>query len=183
MSEIWKAVPGFEGIYEVSDLGRVRSLDRILVQACKWGGTMERFYKGRVLVQATDERGRRFVALWHLCEGKRRTVASLVAEAFIGPRPEGMDVCHGDGNPSNNRLLNLRYDTPAGNAADKIMHGTHLFGEGTPAAKLTEEQVLKILSSSLTGVALADIYDVTPAAISAIRKGKNWAYLHRRRAS
>lgn len=183
MTEVWKAVPGFEGVYEVSDLGRVRSLDRVLVQGCKWGGTMQRFYKGRVLSPGVDKRGRLFVNLNYLCSTKRRSIASLVAEAFIGPRPEGMDVCHGDGNSSNNKLLNLRYDTPAGNAADKIMHGTHLFGESTPASKLTEEQVLKILSSPLSGVALAEIYDVTPAAICAIRKGKNWAYLHRRKAS
>lgn len=179
MTEIWKAIPGFEGFYEVSDLGRVRSLDRIQEQRCRWGGTLLRRYKGRVLRGELDERGRPSVALWRLGVCLRRNISVLVAAAFIGPRPEGMDVCHGDGDHANNVLSNLRYDTPVGNAADKILHGTHLFGERTPAAKLTEKQVRKILASAASGVALADAYDVTPAAISAIRTGKNWSHLRR----
>ena len=63
--------------------------------------------------------------LSHQGEDKTRTVHSLVAEAFIGARPEGMEICHSDGDPTNNHLDNLRYGTPSDNTLDKVRHGTH----------------------------------------------------------
>jgi hypothetical protein len=60
-------------------------------------------------------------------EGKeqKRYVHSLVAEAFIGPRPPGLEVCHGDGIPTNNRPENLRYGSHGSNLLDRVRHGTH----------------------------------------------------------
>lgn len=175
--EEWRPVVGFEGFYEVSSLGRVRSLTRTVRQRCRWGGTMLKTYKGRILKIYRDDRERCFVNLCKLGANKRRNVAVLVAAAFLGPRPAGKIVCHGDGNPSNNTPTNLRYDTYAGNEADKKLHGTYLYGESCHAAKLTEDQVLEILASNRKGVDLAEELGVTAAAISAIRTGKNWAYL------
>lgn len=176
-AERWLPVVGFEGLYAVSDQGRVRSLDRTLEQRCRWGGTMLKFYKGRNLAVAADDRGRRFVGLWELGANRRRTVASLVAAAFIGPRPDGMEVCHCDGDNSNDAATNLRYDTHVGNEADKKLHGTYLYGERGSSAKLTEGQVREILASRRRGVDLADKFGVTPAAISALRTGKNWKHV------
>ena len=178
--EIWRPVVGYEDAYEVSNLGRVRSKDRVVKQKCRWGGSMHKLYKGRCIKIAVDERGRHFVSLWKLCSLERRPVSDLVAAAFIGPRPDGMFVCHCDGNPSHNAASNLRYDTAAGNEADKKLHGTYLYGERAPAAKLTEEQAKDVLASRRSGVALAKMYNVTPAAISAIRTGKNWPHLQLR---
>lgn len=55
----------------------------------------------------------------------KRTVHSLVALAFIGPRPHGYEVCHNNGNPLDNRVDNLRYGTSADNKLDQVRHGTH----------------------------------------------------------
>ena len=120
--EQWRPVRGYEGIYEVSSHGRVRSVDRVVTRS---DGQVRRF-KGKVrstpLLQQT---GYPFVNLCIQGKCQVRTVHSLVAEAFIGPRPEGAEVCHNDGNPANNRVDNLRYGTSSDNALDKVRHGTH----------------------------------------------------------
>ena len=120
--EQWKPVRGYEGIYEVSSHGRVRSVDRTVT--CSDGHV--RSHKGKVLSACLSKRGG--YPLVSLCtQGKSQShhVHSLVAEAFIGHRLEGTEVCHSDGDPTNNHLDNLRYDTSSGNELDKVRHGTH----------------------------------------------------------
>lgn len=80
--------------------------------------------QGRYLKPAVDQRGYHRVSLRLDGRTVTRTVHALVALAFIGPRPEGLEVCHNDGNPQNNRADNLRYDTHASNMRDKRLHGT-----------------------------------------------------------
>jgi hypothetical protein len=75
---------------------------------------------------------------------KSALVHRLVLEAFIGAAPAGLEACHNDGNPKNNVLSNLRWDTRRENAADRIAHGTAAIGEKHPMAKLTKEQALEI---------------------------------------
>src|SRR3546814_4878852 len=78
-------------------------------------------------------------------ERKRRCayVHDLVTEAFIGPKPRGLEVCHNNGTRNDNRLVNLRYDTRSANAMDRHLHGTlpNIRGEECLSAKLTEEDV------------------------------------------
>lgn len=74
----------------------------------------------------------------------RTEVHRLVLLTFVGPLPKGMQSCHNNGDPSDCRLENLRYDTPKGNQADKTLHGTLLVGEKHPSAKLTDTQVKRI---------------------------------------
>jgi len=105
--EEWKPVVGYEGFYEVSDMGRVRSLPR------KWA-------KGGILKPAPDEWGYSTVGL---CKnGKRKTnrIHILVMQTFKGECPEGCEVDHIDGNPSNNCLENLRYVTHKENIHNPI---------------------------------------------------------------
>ncbi len=71
-------------------------------------------------------------------------VHQVVALAFLGPVPEGMEVAHNDGNPANPLPGNLRYDTPQGNTDDKRRHGTWQFGETHPMSRLTEAKVRAI---------------------------------------
>ena len=118
--ERWKPVNGYEGIYEVSNHGRVRSLDRTVTRS---DGQVHQL-KGKVLRTRPKQNGYPFV---HLCtpgKSQMRTVHSLVAEAFIAARPEGMEVCHNDGDPTNNHVDNLRYGTRSDNMLDKVRHGT-----------------------------------------------------------
>lgn len=121
MTEQWKPALGWEGVYEVSDMGRVRSLDRTIDQR---DGT-SRFFPGQILKQ-TGMNGYRTVGLHFAGKERRRTVHSLVLEAFTCERPTGMQACHYDGDRANNKLSNLRWDTVEGNARDKLRHGTNV---------------------------------------------------------
>jgi hypothetical protein len=109
--ERWLPVPGFEGMYEVSDMGRVRSWKR-------WGVD-----GARILKPHPDGDGYLKVALHR--DSKRFDVAihRLVPLAFIGPPPQGHEVRHLDGDPANNHLSNLRYGTQFENAQDRVAHG------------------------------------------------------------
>ena len=119
--EQWKPVNGYEGIYEVSSHGRVRSVDRVVTRS---DGQVRRF-KGKVLSAPLNPDGHPVVCLCIQRKSKVHTVHSLVAETFIGTRPEGMEVCHGDGNHTNNHVDNLRYGTRSENMLDRVRHGTH----------------------------------------------------------
>ena len=114
--ETWKPINGFPG-YLVSDHGRVLSGDR--------PDTCGRWRTGRILRQLTDEHGYRRVTLYRGGESYNRKVHSLVLEAFIGPRPAGLETRHLDGDPANNRITNLRWGTRSENVADVLRHGTH----------------------------------------------------------
>lgn len=117
-AETWLPVPGYEGRYEVSDAGRVRSLTRRDARGCARPG---RVLKGSI----NSRRGHVSINLFQANSRERWMVHALVALAFLGPRPSGQEVCHGDGNPANNNLSNLRYDTHSANALDSVRHGTH----------------------------------------------------------
>jgi hypothetical protein len=120
MTEEWRPVPGYEGYYEVSDLGRVRGLDRYVPVP-----TGRRFQRGGVLVPAVDGANRRSVRLCLDGVQATRRVYTLVLEAFVGPRPPKMAACHADGDSLNDRLSNLRWGTWSSNTKDTIRHGRH----------------------------------------------------------
>jgi hypothetical protein len=95
-------------------------------------------------------------------------------ESFVGPCPDGLEVCHNDGNPENNKLSNLRYGTQSSNQIDRIMHG------GNPLVKLKPEQIpviLERLARGEKGYKLASEYNVSPATISMIRNKRTWFYV------
>lgn len=119
MEEEWKPIPGYEG-YEVSNHGRVRSLDRTV--QLKDGRT--RRQKGRALKPWVIQ-GYLYVSLYKGRKVKKKRIHRLVLEAFVGPCPEGMECLHGDGNPANNRLDNLRWASPSDNNLDTVKHGRH----------------------------------------------------------
>lgn len=158
MNEIWKPVVGHSG-YEASDQGRVRSLLRGI----------------RILRPGLASNGYWTVAL----RGRKtRTVHSLVLEAFVGPRPEGMEVRHLDGNRLNACLSNLRYGTRVENAADSDRHGTRARGSRYKSAKLDEAKAREIrrLHYVVPQSELARRYGVSPAAIQAVHDGRTWTH-------
>ncbi len=116
--EQWKPVVGYEGLYEVSDQGRVRSVDRDIL--CKDGRI--RSIPGRMKKLTVSRDGHSRTGL-----GKSDTalVHRLVAAAFLGPCPDGMEVCHWNDCPSDNRLSNLRYGTRGSNLRDAVRNGKH----------------------------------------------------------
>ncbi len=109
----WREIPGTAGNYLVSDDGRVWSRPR-------------RSATGGVLSPGRDSHGYPMVGLW--VDGKQRTrlVHSLVLGAFVGPRPEGMECRHLDGDKTNNRLGNLAWGTHSDNMQDRVRHGDDL---------------------------------------------------------
>lgn len=114
--EEWKPVIGYEGSYEVSNLGRVRSLDRINHR----GSTL----KGKIL--KPSDTGRYYQnTLYKDAKGAKYLIHRLVLEAFVGPPGKNEQGCHNDGDSKNNHLSNLRWDTPSANNLDKVAHGTH----------------------------------------------------------
>jgi hypothetical protein len=120
MLETWRPVAGYEGAYEVSDHGRVRSVRRWVEYR---GG--KRRAGGLVLKPVLTNRFHLSVNLYQGGRATSRTVHSLVLEAFVGARPDGLHGCHNDGDPNNNHVGNLRWDTPSGNILDSVRHGTH----------------------------------------------------------
>jgi hypothetical protein len=118
--EHWLPVLGYEGLYEVSDLGRIRSVNRIV--QTRLG---KRLYKGKILKITSGSAGHLKVILSQRGIQRNFTVHKLVLEAFVGPRPEGMECCHNNGSPTDNRLINLRWDTRSNNAYDAVRHGVH----------------------------------------------------------
>lgn len=123
-NEEWRPVVGYEGFYEVSSLGRVRSLDRMVYAGTgrKADGPHERLSKGRVLRLTTSDPYPKVGFKVNGAES-RHYVHALVAAAFIGPRPANYDVCHNDGDRFNNAASNLRYDTRSENNRDIKRHG------------------------------------------------------------
>lgn len=119
--EEWRDIPGCEGHYQISNHGQVRSIDRMITT--KTG--KERLMRGRILKPGFHPQGYPQVRLRK--NGKLRTVRihNLVAEAFIGPCPEGQQVRHQDDVPTNNFVWNLSYGTPSQNRNDSVRNGTH----------------------------------------------------------
>lgn len=174
--EEWRAIIGWEGLYEVSNLGRARSLDRwVRVKTVK----NARLVRGRLLKGAIFD-GYIFLHLREVGRSSRKPLHTAVAEAFIGPRPDGMEVCHNDGNRQNASADNLRYATRAQNHADMIQHGTHQIGERHPMAILNEQAVVRIRNTERRGGylgTLAKEYGVTPQAIHRVVTRKSWAHV------
>lgn len=133
MSERWLPVVGFDGFYEVSDSGLVRAIPRL---RCL-GGIRKPF---------ANKKGHLRIDLYRPGNHKRQYVHRTVLEAFVGPCPIGMEGCHGDGDPSNNRLDNLRWGTPGSNWADARKHGTARVRDTHHWTKLSSMDVAEILA-------------------------------------
>jgi hypothetical protein len=169
--ERWLPLVDYPG-YEVSDMGRVRSSYTIGPRP-KLGDTPHILTPTRVLPT-----GYLFVALDGGRRRRTRGVHRLVLEAFVGPCPPGMQCCHGNGKADDNRLANLRWDTPKANHADKVRHGTTARGERNANAKLTWAKVDRIRQLYAAGwgdyVRLGRRFKVASDTIWNVVKGRCW---------
>ena len=119
--EEWRDIPGYEGYYQVSNHGEVRSLPRVVIR--KDGKKMP--LKGKTLRSFLDKDGYPRVNLRKVGAITQHPVHRLVLLAFLGGCPDGMQVLHGDGNPANNVISNLKYGSASENGRDSVRHGTH----------------------------------------------------------
>jgi hypothetical protein len=172
MTEQWKDVPGYEGQYQVSDAGNVRSLDRKLEQMSRWGTLYTKKSAGIMLRPGRMPGGHMSVALGR---GNSQCVHKLVLLAFVGPPPAGHECLHGNGVPSDNRLANLRWGTRSENIRDKTLHDQGKL-------KVADIHAIKdALETPRHGQQreLAKAYGVSEGTISAIKIGRTHGYLVR----
>lgn len=181
--ERWRPVLGHEGYYEVSDLGRVRSLDRQVARTRTFREvkhTAVWHLPGKMLRANPNTAGYPTVRLQG---GRVVCVHTLVLEAFVGPRPPDKECCHGDGNRGNPALGNLRWGTRKENMADMRAHGNYRGGArpwDTPGAKLTTGQVCEIrlrLSQGARLQALAEEFSVTTHTVRRVGNRSIWKHV------
>jgi hypothetical protein len=172
--EEWKPVPiaGYCENYEVSTLGRVRRLTDAPHGPAK---------KGAPVAFRIQKKGCGYVQVSLCHKGKYiyPLVHRLVLCAFAEPAP-GLWACHNDGNPRNNALSNLRWDTRLANMQDQLRHGTRLFGSQKKGSKLTEHAVKDIRHRVLKGEtqrSLAREYGVSEIVVSFAVNRKTWKHV------
>lgn len=158
--EEWKDVVGFEGLYEVSNHGNIRSFET----------------KKLKKISFCKKENRPFVNLWKNNKQKIMKPHRMVLEAFVGECPNGMEGCHNDGNSQNNNISNLRWDTHSNNILDRVKHGTSNRGERCGTAKLTLEQVNAIRIDTRLQKEIAKEYGVQQNTISRIKSGVRWQH-------
>jgi hypothetical protein len=168
--ENWKTIENYEGYYEISDGGNLRSLDR------KYTDSLGRNVFKKSKSQKFYVR-RNYFAVWLNKDNKSTpySVHRLVAKYFL-PKSEKPFVNHVDGNKFNNHWSNLEWCTAKENTEHAIKNKLIVFssGEKSRNVKLKEEQVCFILSSSLTQQELADKFNVTRSNIGTIKRGLSW---------
>lgn len=181
--EIWKDVIEFEGGYEISNFGRLKSLKRI-AKTHNLYKDIERTYPERIIRAGLDSAGYPIVKLSAFGRMKRTSLHRLVTTAFI-PNPENKpEVNHKNGIKTDARLENLEWVTNSENQkhAYKIglQNANHVRGEESNWVKLTELQVIEIkilLSKKVTLKEIGKIYNVHFSTIWYIKTGKNWGWL------
>jgi hypothetical protein len=167
MTEQWRPVVGYEGLYEVSDQGRVRGLTSGRIISQWWAGRKSKQYLSV-----------------HLYRGNRRAtlkVHRLVALAFLGTPAEGQECCHGPLGTSCNAVTNLSWGTRVQNRADRKRDGTEIQGEDSHKAKLKREdiaEIKKLAEKGWTHRKIAAHFNLkSHATIGVILRGKSWAWL------
>jgi hypothetical protein len=173
--ELWLPVVGYEGLYIVSNLGRIQTIPRWVRTKGEVGRRMVRGMLRKTPIDHTST-GYRYVGLYKDGVARKHDVHVLVLAAFVGPRPDGMDACHNDGDRTNPALSNLRWDTKKANQADRLRHGTDGRGERSSRAILTAELVTWIRESGQSSLAVAAALEVGGSTVRAVRLGQNWSH-------
>jgi DNA-binding XRE family transcriptional regulator len=163
LCEVWKPVPNYESFYAISNYGNFARIKK----------------DGKYLRKLNSATPYLSVSLKDIDETGQKTIYihKLVAQLFIGERPDGFVIRHLDGNKYNNHASNLAYGTPKQNYEDVKKHKIHA-GENNSKALLNDKSVraIRILNSEfqLTKHQIAKAFDVSQATIHAIIVGRNW---------
>ena len=167
---IWKPVFGFEGFYEVSQEGQVKSIARQHPKIKRWMG-------GGIVKPILGSRGYFVINLTKTGVRKQMFLHKIVLEAFVGLRPYEHEACHNDGNPLNCKLENLRWDTKSNNHKDKKKHGTWQVGEKANNVKLNNKIVFDIRNRKLTASQAAKEYRLSKTNAKRIVNFETWKHL------
>lgn len=171
--EIWKDILGYEGQYQISNMGRVKSLGRKV-----WGGKTYYFKEGKILKNKIGKnKPYYYVCLYKNNKQKTFMIHTLVALNFIGERPYKNDICHINGDSSDNRLSNLRYDTRTENFNDMYRQG-----KKNPNGKLSIDEVLEIRrvhrEEKLMHKEIAEMFNISLSTVNAIVTRYSYWYIN-----
>jgi len=172
MNETWKDITHYEGVYQVSDFGRVK---RIV-------GGRGTCITGRVLKPQNKPDGHQHVRISKNGVTTTRLIHQLVLEAFVGPCPPDMEVRHLDGDGQNNTLANLSYGTRSANVFDSIKHGSRVDTRGSShgQSKLSEKmipQIRTMLDNGHTQEEIGKLFGVGRTTIQKIKNGQSWKHV------
>ena len=172
--EEWRPLIGYEGIYEISNFGSIRSLTRVVPM--KDGRT--KTVAAKILKRRIDDKGSGYVYTSLCRDGvtTKSNVHQLVLLSFVGP-PNGLWALHRDGDRANSALTNLYYGTPAQNSKDMVRHGNSLRGEDNHESVLTQELVQWIKESRQSSIELGLAIGVHHSTIRSVRTGRNWGWM------
>lgn len=169
----FRVITGFPR-YAINEFGTVLSICKTTKTATlAWSEARER-------TPARNRDGYYQVMLRHAGHVRNILVHVLVLEVFIGPRPEGMQCRHIDGNPANNHVSNLAWGTGHENNSDQVRHGTRIQGATHPMSKLTEDDVLEIRRRRANGeslMSLAREFHLTKTTVCEIAKRRTWKHI------
>jgi hypothetical protein len=173
MSDYWREIPGWEGFYEVSYRGEVRSMTRRIPN--NRGFDVVR--NAQLRRQQTDKQGYKIVPLSRAGNHQLRKVHQLVLEAFVGPRPfPEAQTLHINGDSGDNRLENLKWGTAKENGRDKSNHGSNK-GHRNGFSKLTPFQAFMAFELKLPYREIAEILGVKTACVKSLKRGVTWSWL------
>jgi len=174
IKEIWKPIKGYEKIYEISNLGNVKSL------AAKGSG---KFKVDTVMKPFNNGRGYMYYSLNNGIKVKNFSGHRLVVEAFIEPNSDLPDINHKDGNKKNNVLANLERCNKKMNMVHASLTGLLKCGEESHLSKITESDIVKIKKLwgyNIEREIIAHVFNISYAQISRIVNNKNWKHLYKR---
>ena len=175
VTEMWKDVKGYEGKYQVSDYGQVRSIDRYSKHP-----RLGEWHRRGVVLKPCIVKGYHHVVLHNDGKPHMFRVHRIVLEAFCGAPPDVDFQCnHIDCDKSNNRISNLEWTTAKNNTAHAIANGMRPSGERHHRAVLKDCQVLDIVSllSTHSRSSLGQMFGVSKPAIGDIAAGRTWGHL------
>lgn len=175
MAEIWKAISGYEGAYEVSTLGRVRSLDKPNAKSGPRKGKLR-----KLVPIGADAQQYLSVMLSRNNVVRCGRVHVLVLETFVRPRRAGEQARHLNGCSTDNRLSNLAWGTVEQNTADKVAHGTVRRGEDSPNARMCAGDVLRVRDLRAFGYEYDEIAEhlgLTNTQVAKVVRRETWAHV------
>lgn len=193
--EEWRPIPEYEGLYEASNLGRLRSCDRITRHVNRWGTINGQHRRGGILKTRVSNQGYERASLCKNGVGKTLSVHRLISKTFDKSFRSDLQVNHKDGNKLNNSISNLEPGTAKDNMAHAVKTGLYPFGDRNGSrthvekmprgsentqSKITEGDVIEIRRLRASGWTLAQIADRFPInfrSVHNIVRGKTWGHV------
>lgn len=180
IDEIWLPVKSYEGIYEISNLGRVKSITRFVTDILNGKERVHRI-NGCIFKYRVDQKGYPIVKISKNGHYRNIPVHRLIAAAFIENPSNLPAINHINGIKSDNRIENIEWCTIGDNTRHAFASGLiKNKGVDNVSAKLSENQVIEIINSKEPTKNLLPIYGVSANVINEIKRGNRWKHLYKK---